>query len=92
MPTAALLERYFLFDTRVQLAMIDRMHCDEVVKFVVRAVFVSVMNLESIWEHIVRVPHPHQVANVDAGSLAAVEEVYSWIAMLTAVALIDALC
>lgn len=88
----ALLERYFRFDTRMQFSVVDRMHRDEIVKFVVRAVFVPVMDLKPIWEHVVGMPHPNQVTDVNACTLAAIPEVHSWIAMLTAVALIDALC
>lgn len=75
----------------MQFGVIERMHSYKVAEFVVRRIFVSVMNLESIGQHHVRVPHPYQVTNVDACSLSAVVEVYARIAMFASPTLVDPL-
>lgn len=75
----------------MQFNVIHRMHGDEVAEVVVRGIFVSMVNLEPIRKDSVRMPHPDQLANVDACSLATINEVYPWVAMLAPLALVDSL-
>ncbi len=75
----------------MQFNVIHRMHCDEIAEVVVRGIFVAVVNFKPVWQDSVRMPHPYQVANVGACTLATINEVYPWVAVLAPLALVNAL-